>query len=56
MAQQLQQQDEPSQSTFDKLVVIIYPRIRSILSGTASGIAKCIVGHPFDTMLSDLCI
>lgn len=37
-------------SKYDKILAVVYPRIRSFISGTCSGIAKCIVGHPFDTI------
>eukprot|EP01084_Bolivina_argentea_P249618 417953_1 len=49
MSQTLQEQEEQP-SSYEKLLAIIYPRVRSFLSGTASGIAKCVVGHPFDTI------
>lgn len=50
MAQEYLEEEEETASTSEKILAIVYPRIRSFLSGTASGIAKCVVGHPFDTM------
>ena len=32
------------------LVVLIWPQLRSMIGGMFGGIAKCLVGHPFDTL------
>ena len=47
---QVQEFVSEDEDAVDKILAIIYPRIRSFLGGTASGVAKCVVGHPFDTI------
>lgn len=38
------------QSTKSKILAVLWPRLRSMIGGMGSGVAKCVVGHPFDTL------
>ena len=43
-------QTEKNKKNRNGLIAFIWPPLRSFLSGTCSGIAKCTIGHPFDTL------
>ena len=43
--------DSETESTFNKILAVVYPRVRSFLSGTCSGILKSVAECVGNTLL-----